>query len=146
MNHMDKELSGDGRRIIRPNPEYETFGTGMSVRIPVARKIVQWFIKSGYSHHSSRGATMWVIQEFCILNDIPCYGYLWKNGGYLTLNENKHKFEINSKQQSVFLIDERNKLYKALKELVEFIDDEGDWSEFEQIKQAKEVLKKAEGR
>lgn len=73
MNHIDKDLSGDGRKKVYPNPEIPHEGTGMPVRLSAARHVVRGFRDRGVSIHSRVGGMMWVIQEWCHLNGIGCH-------------------------------------------------------------------------
>ena len=70
--YLAKDLSGDGRRKISPNPDFKVYihGSGSSMRLGSARVIIFWFNKVGHSNHTGLASTIWVLEEYCYLNDI----------------------------------------------------------------------------
>jgi hypothetical protein len=72
--NLPKDLKGDGRRKIEPNPQvlYSRYGHPMKITLESARRLIHGFLTRGEStNHSSMGGTAWVLQEYCALHDIP---------------------------------------------------------------------------
>ena len=87
--YLTKNLKGDGRRRVDPNPKFElkTHGSKMPLNLATAKKIINEFKVRGESYHSSAGAVMWVIEEYCILNEVAFESHLndFGCGGYIKL-------------------------------------------------------------
>ena len=87
---MLPRLRGDGRFKIKCNPHAPghdvILGNPMQVRLAIAKSIVQNFQDGRYSNHSARGSLVWVIQEWCHLNNVPYriarHGLAGNTGGY----------------------------------------------------------------
>lgn len=68
--HLTRNLLGDGRRKIFPNPEFETHGRSVEVTLGTIRRIIDAFNSKGTSLHTGQASTMWILEEYCMLNGI----------------------------------------------------------------------------
>jgi hypothetical protein len=86
VRHINKDMVGDGRYVVYPNLALgiEYRGSGKALSMHRARLIVRAFRIRNRSVHSKRGDTLWVIQEYCHLNNITIdiieemYGFVVK--------------------------------------------------------------------
>ena len=68
--YLNKELEGDGRRVVVPNPKYPIrFPKNVrNLTLGTARFVLAEFENVNISYHSQSKTMVWVIEEWCLLN------------------------------------------------------------------------------
>ena len=70
---LTKDLSGDGRKKVSPNPDmtYLRYGRpSLSTTLSRARMVIENITHFGWTTHSPMGGLIWIIQEWAALNNI----------------------------------------------------------------------------
>jgi len=80
---LSKNLEGDGRRRVEPNPKIKHDGLAAVCGLGCARRVVNNFMECGHSTHSARATLMWIIQEYCHMNNIKYKTTFNEYGGYI---------------------------------------------------------------
>lgn len=78
-------FDGDGRKKVSPSEVYKQVRpevTSLSITRGMARAQIERFMEIGYSNHSASGATLWVIETWCYVNDIEIKIIKHPFGGY----------------------------------------------------------------
>ena len=69
--NLPADLIGDGRKAITPrHSEYRIPIKLKSISLSNCKMIIYHFLDKGLSIHQLPSTTGWVIEEYCILNDI----------------------------------------------------------------------------
>lgn len=72
--YVTATLAGDGRVRLTHRRRLDTLWHSQpeEVKRAVARRLIEMFQETGRSTHSGRGALLWVIVEWCALNEVAC--------------------------------------------------------------------------
>lgn len=68
---------GDGRQTLTADPEVFASEPALANTFPStiqrarASALIDAYLKHGFSNHSGRGSTLWVLVEFCKAKDLP---------------------------------------------------------------------------
>lgn len=66
-------FDGDGRTKVFPTKHIQDSRPGakpIGVTRATARQMIEHFAKTGETHHSAAGATLWVIETWCYYHDV----------------------------------------------------------------------------
>ena len=80
------ELRGDGRKKVIPI-HAPPGSAPSSLGRKQCRDVIDRFLKTGESSHSSSGATVWVLIYYCWWAEIAYTLSYWPNGGYVIKGE-----------------------------------------------------------